>query len=194
MCHFVSWIEKDKDIYFLTANDLNTPEGRKLKKYLGDQYWEDIMGHGAIRQYYGLSEGINKECTDFSNPKHLPDEIVKAIKCGAFRGIAIPDEPGQFLLSKPLADYEAKRDALDADYEAKRDPLYADFRAKRDPLYADYEAKRDALDADYEEKRAQLYADYKAQRDALDSDYEAKRHDLFWDIFSKQQNRKKIWR
>jgi len=34
MCAFISWIEDGKEIYFLTCNDLNTKEGRKLVKEL----------------------------------------------------------------------------------------------------------------------------------------------------------------
>ena len=66
-----------------------------------------------------------------------------------------------------VADTCAKRAPLYADYQAKRNALDADYKAKRAPLYADYQAKCDALYADYQAKRAPLYADYEAKRDAL---------------------------
>ena len=95
MCEFVSWVEHEDKLYYLTANLLNTKEGRALKKFLaalpcvhGTQYYEDIKGHGAIERYFGIS-GKHYECTDFSSPKNFPAEIVKALKAGAFRGIGI---------------------------------------------------------------------------------------------------------
>ena len=45
MCEFVSWVEHEDKLYYLTANLLNTKEGRALKKHLGAQYHEDITGH-----------------------------------------------------------------------------------------------------------------------------------------------------
>ena len=170
MCEFVSWVEHENKLYYLTANLLNTKEGRALKKYLGAKYDDDIKGHGAIERYFGI-KGKHHECTDFSSTQNFPDEIVKALQAGAFRGIGIPSA-SQVLTKKACADYESKRDALDADY-----------RFKRDALYADYESKRDAL-----------YADYRSKRAPLDADYRFKRDDLFWDIFMDKKNRVKAWK
>ena len=83
MCEFASWIEKDGDKYFLKDSDLQTKEGRRLVKKLKDsgKYYEDICGHGAIKEYYPeLKNGIEKECTDFSKLSNFPGEIVEAIK------------------------------------------------------------------------------------------------------------------
>ena len=181
MCEFVSWVEHGDKLYYLTANLLNTKEGRALKKHLGSQYDNDIKGHGALEHYFGI-KGKHHECTDFSSPKNFPDEIIKAMKAGAFRGIGIPDA-SQVLTKKAYADYESKRDALDADYLSKHAPLYADYLSKRAPLYADYESKR-----------APLYADYLSKRASLDADYLPKRDDLFWDIFMDKNNRAKAWK
>ena len=181
MCEFVSWVEHEDKLYYLTANLLNTKEGRALKKFLGTAYAEDITGHGAIERYFGI-KGVHRECTDFSSPKNFPAEIVKAMKSGAFRGIGIPDA-SQVLTMKVYADYQSKRA-----------PLYADYLSKRASLDADYLSKRDALDADYLSKRDALYADYKSKRASLDADYESKRDDLFWDIFMDKKNRAKAWK
>ena len=89
------------------------------------------------------------------------------------------------LTADVYADYEAKRDALNADYAAKCDALWADYEAKRVLLYADYKAKRESLYADYKAKRAPLYADYKAKRAPLYADYEAKRNVLWADYEAK---------
>ena len=135
MCEFISWVEHENTLYYLTANLLNTKEGRDLKKFLGTAYAEDIKGHGAIERYFGI-KGKHHECTDFSSPNNFPAEIVKAMKAGAFRGIGIPDA-SQVLTKKAYADYRSKRDALDADYRSKCDALDDDNKSKCDDLFLD---------------------------------------------------------
>jgi hypothetical protein len=184
MCEFVSWVEHENKLYYLTANLLNTKEGRALKKYLGAKYYEDIQGHGAIERYFGI-KGNHHEFDDFSSPKNFPKEIVEAMKAGAFRGIGIPDA-SLVLTKKAYADYQSKRDALYADYQSKRAPLDADYESKCAPLYADYESKRASLYADYLSKRAPLDADYLSKRAPLDADYESKCAPLYADYLSKR--------
>ncbi len=135
MCEFISWVEHENTLYYLTANLLNTKEGRDLKKFLGTAYAEDIKGHGAIERYFGI-KGKHHECTDFSSPNNFPAEIVKAMKSGAFRGIGIPDE-SQVLTKKAYTDYKSKCAALYADYRSKCDALYASYKSKRADLFWD---------------------------------------------------------
>ena len=80
MCDFVSWIEKDDQILFLTDDDLDTKKGKELIKYC--MCLEDTRGHGAIRHYYNFEGGIDKECTDLSNPDNFPKQIQEALKQG----------------------------------------------------------------------------------------------------------------
>lgn len=91
MCRVASWVDlssvvkNGRKIYFITNNELLTLRGRKLKKYLGNRFAEDIQGHGACRYYYPeLKEGVgrDKECTNFSTPDNFPPEIVAAIMAG----------------------------------------------------------------------------------------------------------------
>jgi hypothetical protein len=145
MCNPMSWIDKDGVILFLIGADLETERGRKLIKYTQNR--DDLCGHGAIRYFYGTESesgeitpmigGIDKEVIDFDIYlfKKLPLKIKMAIGTGEMRGIWCGIKG---LLRAPLyADYEAKRDTLDADYKAKRAPLYADYKAKRDTLFWD---------------------------------------------------------
>ena len=216
MCEFISWIEKNGRLYYLTDEIIAERLGEFKAHNSG---WRvDLLGHGTIRWWFGLKyrEGMDKECTDFSSPMHFPEEIGVNIKAGRMTYASIP----LGLLLPPLyANYEAKRDALEANYEAKRDALYANYEAKRAPLYAnyeakwaplyanyeakwdaleaDYKAKWDALEADYEAKRAPLEADYKAKRDALEANYKAKRDALEakqWKLFEITYNRIDTWR
>lgn len=112
MCEFISWIETDKKVYFLTGEQINnTPIGEALKKW-SQNIEDDMKGHGAIRFYYNFEGGTERECTNFSTPDNFPDVIVKALKNGDFKGFEFP----RGLLSAPLdADYKAKCDALFAD-------------------------------------------------------------------------------
>jgi len=86
MCHFISWIEMpDSEILFLDDDKLATKDRRNLDK-------RDIIGHGAIREFYQLNNkiGTNKECTDFNNPANFPEVIVEAIKAGKFSKFGVP--------------------------------------------------------------------------------------------------------
>jgi hypothetical protein len=209
ICEFISWIEKDKKVYFLTYDQIyNTPQGEILRKEVGGDKPEDFYGHAAIRKYYGnILNGKEHELTDFSNPKRFPDEIVVAIKNGEFRGLATPkgllsdelDEDYQ-AKCKPLdedyqakrnsldEDYQAKRNSLDEDYQAKCNSLYEDYQAKCKPLDEDYQAKRNSLDEDYQAKRNSLYEDYQAKCKPLDEDYQAKRNSLDEDYQAKRNS------
>ena len=115
MCEFVSWIEKGKQVYFLTRTQVDSPQGEALKKRFPGE--GELLGHAAIRAYFELDGGTEREQADFSTPDNFPKAIVTAIKAGEFRGF---DTPKYLLL-------EAKCIALDADYEAKRAPLDADY-------------------------------------------------------------------
>ena len=114
MCDFISWIEKDSQVIFLTADDVfNTKEGKELQKYCQDK--SDLVGHGAIRRYYGnFKGGTEKECTDFSTPDNFPLEIVKAIKSGKMAGLGIAEG---LLTKSALAEYEKIRQPAWAEYD-----------------------------------------------------------------------------
>ena len=109
-------------MYYLTNADLETKEGRELKKYLNypsQQYYEDICGHGPIRHYYPELKylGKDKEITDLSNPNNLPEEIVLLIKKGKLSEIGI---------SSDLLNEEGKKK-----YEKIRQTAYAEFQKIR---------------------------------------------------------------
>ena len=140
MCEFLSAVKvvgksgKDK-YYFLTYNLIhNTPRGKLLqKKYGGD----DLIGHGAIRDYFELKErGENWEQTDFSTPDNFPPEIIKALVSGEFRGF-ITGNCLPLLTSIALQEYK------------KREPAYAEWE-KIDAVWgkradAVWEKKADTL-------------------------------------------------
>ena len=107
MCHFISWIDLEGQLYYLTSKELRSKRGKELKDYLGSAYAEDVVGHGAIDWYFDLKGlGVHRECTDFSSPANFPDEIVKAIKSGAFKGMGLCPE---ILNQSASAEYEKIR-------------------------------------------------------------------------------------
>ena len=65
--------------------------------------WIDLKGRG-----------VHKECTDFSSPANFPDEIVKAIKSGAFKGMGLCPE---ILNQSASAEYEKINESASAEYE-----------------------------------------------------------------------------
>jgi hypothetical protein len=205
MCKLISWIEKNYKNYFLTGKQVyESPTGEALKKW-SSNIEEDKTGHGAIRFYYELEGGRERECTNFSTPDNFPADIVLAIKNGEMRGMGtakgllLPalDEDYQAKRKPLYEDYQAKRKPLDEDYQAKRNALDGDYQAKRKPLDEDYQAKCKPLDEDYQAKCKPLYEDYQAKRKPLDEDYQAKckpLYDKFWDLFADPANRAEAWR
>ncbi|MFH1047311.1 MAG: hypothetical protein V1738_03325 [Patescibacteria group bacterium] len=75
MCDFVSWIEKDGKIFYLTDREVFGPRGKEL--FGGDPTGQgnDPLGHGAIRAFYEFEGGENREERDFWKEGVLPDEL-----------------------------------------------------------------------------------------------------------------------
>jgi len=129
MCEFMSWVEKGGKVYFLTHDlILNTPRGEIIqKRFYGDG---EPIGHSAIRAYFGIRGGKDKECTNFSTPDNFPEPIAEAIKNGEMRGFGCPEG---LLLPKIYDEYEAKRMTLydSIIYWAERKLLNNGYKAER---------------------------------------------------------------
>jgi hypothetical protein len=120
MCNFLSWIEKDGELFFLTTEDVESRRGKDYPDY--NPCPADILGHGAIRWFYRIEGGEDKECTDFSTPENFPKELQNAIVRAKFRRWFGPVPIG--LLRKPIDDeYRAKLTTIDDEYRAKRKPI-----------------------------------------------------------------------
>ncbi|MCR4293602.1 MAG: hypothetical protein NUV76_12085 [Candidatus Kuenenia sp.] len=90
---------------------------------------DDYIGHGATRFYYDFDGGMNRECTDFSDPANFPTEIVVDIKAGKFRGLGIT---GKLLRRSALAEYKKIRQSALEEYEKVRQSAFWDlFKIKK---------------------------------------------------------------
>ena len=148
MCHFISWIDLEGQLYYLTSKELRSKRGRELKEYLGSAYAEDVVGHGAIDWYFDLKgRGVHKECMVFSSPANFPDEIVKAIKSGAFKGMGVCPEilnlsalAEQEKVKQPaLAEYKKIEQSAKAEYKKIEQSAWAECEKISQPAWADYQ-------------------------------------------------------
>ena len=167
MCEFISWIEKDGKNYFLTSADLASKRGIELREHCGND--DDLVGHGALRWYYGGFEGgTKKECTDFSTPLNFPAEIVEAIKAGKFRGMGCPEG----LLNSPAqAEFDKIRYAARAEYNKIVDAAGAEYKKIKDAAWAEYEKIVDPAQAEYNKII----------------------NKTFWDLYMITENRNPAW-
>ena len=142
MCEFISYIEKNGEVLFLTGDDVfNTKRGKQLQKHCKSA--DDLTGHGAIRWYFGIDDkplegGKERECTDFSSPANFPKPIVKAIKAGLMAGFK--DGTPQELLTNPAwAEYEKITNTAWAEYEKITNTALAEYEKIKNPALAEYE-------------------------------------------------------
>ena len=171
MCEFVSWIEHKGEILFLTNDLLDTPKGKELIIFLANRYWDDVCGHGAIREYWGLQQGqgLEKEECDLSNPSKLPMQIVVAIKAGKMSRIGLSMN---LLTPAASAEYEKIRQSAKAEYEKIRQPA----KAKYDKICQSAWAKYDKI-------CQSAWAEYKKIC-----------HTEFWELFANSDNRIEVWK
>jgi len=187
MCDFVSWIEYNDQLYYLTKDCL---KDRRIKEI----YSVDISGHGAIAAFYDIQCGCFrkecKECTDFSSPKNFPAEIVATIKNGEFRGIGSntgllsAEGDGKYfsLLYEPWR--EERTMAMETREKCKTicEQIYADF------------SKCKIKEAEYGNRMNKAL---KAREGALEKariKYWKLEQKTFWDIFAIKKYRAKAWR
>jgi hypothetical protein len=202
MCEFVSWIEKDGTVLFLTHADVyDTVRGKELQAFCKTK--QDYVGHGVIRFFFELSEtsGINKECTNFSSPNNFPTEIADAIKAGKMWGFGNP----QGLLGKvALAKYNKVCNPARAKYDKVCYPALAKYnkvcdaaRAEYDkvcnPARAKYNKVCDAARAEYDKVCNAAWAEYSKVYNAAWAEYDKVCNAAFRTLFAIKKNREKVW-
>ena len=178
MCEFISWIEKDGKNYFLTSADLASKRGIKLREHCGDD--DDLVGHGALRWYYGGFEGgTKKECTDFSTPLNFPAEIVEAIKAGKFRGMGYP--------------VGLLNEAARAEFDKVVDPAWAEFDKIVNAARAEFKKIRDAAWSEFGKIVNAARAEFNKIVEPARAEYDKIINKTFWDLFMITENRNPAW-
>ena len=188
MCEFISWIESENKNYFLTDKDLESKEGKSLIKFLGNNFQEDIKGHGAIRTYFNggnqelgkkLQWGKEKENTNLSTPDNFPPEIVLAIKEGRMSRIG---------MSLDLLNDKGKEK-----YKKIKDPALAEYNKITDQAWAEYNKIKDQALAEYNKITDPAWAEYKKITDPAWAEYKKITDPAFWKIFSQKKYRNQLW-
>lgn len=193
MCEFVSWIEKDGEVIYLTGKDVfHIKAGKKLQKYCGNA--ADLVGHGAIRKFYNFEGGYEKECSDFSSPKNFPKEIVNAIKKGEMRGLATPIK----LLTKSGQNkYHKLTTMIDFDFFPKS------IATKLKRIVKNKEAGYDGNNTHggsypfcyFTWSRTKEGQNFWEKIDAIcGNGYESRFQNIFWDLFKQNKYRRASWR
>ena len=170
MCELVSWLKVDKNVFFLTDDDL---KGRKFAEYknYNPQWRQDIYGHGAIFYFYPelKNKGVQEECTDFSSPDNFPKEIVTAIKnCKLTK----------FNIAKQLLTQLARRE-----YDMIKQSTWEEY-------YKIWQLNRDK----YIKIRTSAQDKYNGIKELNWDEYNRVRLLEFWKLFKVKKNRVKAWR
>jgi hypothetical protein len=164
MCQFNSWKEYNGKVYFLTNEDLDTKEGKKL---LNPDVVADLCGHGAVESYYPelKGKGLNRECSDFSSPGNFPKEIVKAIKQGKLSRIGICLD---VLNKEGRAEYKKIKQPAWAEYNKIEQPAWAEYNKIEQSAWAEYKKIKQSAWAEYEKIEQPAWAEYnKIEQSAL---------------------------
>ena len=164
MCQFISWKCFGGKNYFLTNEDLDTKEGKKLLK---PDVVDDLCGHGAIEHYYPelKGKGENKECTDFSTPDKFPKDIVKAIKQGKLSRIGICLD---VLNALGKTEYNKIKQPAWAEYNKIEQLAWAEYNKIEQPALAEYNKIEQSAWAEYNKINQPAWAEYnKIQQSAL---------------------------
>ena len=200
MCEFVSWIEKDGKCYFLTAADLASKRGKQLIKHCKND--DDLVGHGAIRWFYGeFTGGTERECTDFASPDNFPREIVAALIAGKFRSMG---SPLGMLNDIARAKYKEIEQPARVKYEEIEQPAWAKYkeikqtaRAKYEEIkqtaWAKYEEIEQPARAKYKEIEQTAWAKYKEIEQPAWAKYKEIEQTALWDLITQAASRSRAW-
>lgn len=209
----ISWVEINGSVYFLSAKELATEQGKKLAAdYLGTGL--GFSSAWLARVFYGLpchytdagDHGKSCYCSDFSSASNLPKQIVDAIKNMQFVGLL---RPRQLLNEQALQQYDAGEinyiSAMCKHEEAYQKAIYKIELEYRNILLLleDYPTEEVNESKFQKIKRAvnllhaqaKVPASKKYWSDVRTTEiyYEKLRQDLFWGLFKQPQNRSREW-
>ena len=194
MCEFISWTEYKGELYYLTNYELNMRPGIEFKKKLHNNFYGDIVGHGAIKEYFGLHHlrCTDFECTDFSTPDNFPKEIIEDFKDGKFSDIGMP-KPTSILKQTAMKTYNKIQKPNY--YEYYEEELQT--RKKYNKISIELQAKREYDDVEqgrYSEIELQTKKEYANIKNSTFRKHYKIMLEIFWTLFADPKNRIEAWK
>jgi len=181
MCHFVSWKEKDEQVFFLTNKDL---KGRKFSEFKreNERWREDICGHGAIEWFYPELKTVpNKECTNFSTSENFPKVIVSAIKKLELTKIGYNLE---LLNTEGKKEYEKIRQSAWEEYEKIEQPALEKYQKIQRSAWEEYEKIQRSAWEKYKKIQQPALEEYQKIKQSAWEEYEKIRQSA-WEEYEK---------
>lgn len=192
MCKAISWIEKNGEILFLDDDDILSKRGKKLIDYNGNI---DIQGHGAVRWFWDVKEGVNKECSDFSNPDNFPEKIVNKIIAGKMTLICNDYHALRLMLTNTSwAQYKEDVKTARAQHDEAVNTSLAQYDEVVKTAWAQYDEAVKTSWIKYDEAEKTALAQYCKAVKPSNAKYNEVAKTAFWNLFSEPKNRNKKWR
>ena len=137
MSHFLSAVEKNGELFYLTTADIESSRGAELLEYTKEI--DDLRGHGAIRWFYGITGGQDIEYRNFKTPQNIPEDIVSKILGGYefCQWFGLP--PPRILSPSIYTDGVKRAIRLITDYyELKNPPTFMEYKSLILALHQEY--------------------------------------------------------
>jgi len=216
MCKFLSWIElPNGELKYISDFELNTRDGQKLRKSLFPLFGSEIVGHGAIKTYFGLTNHAGKdcECANFSDPNNFPDKIVGKIKEGKFSKLGLngllltalawekykkvtgPDrEEYKKVTALAREEYEKVTALAWEEYKKVTALAWEECEKATGPAWEKYKKVTALAWEEYKKVTGPAREEYKKVTDLAREKYKKNKLEIFWELFANPQNRPECWK
>jgi len=194
MCKFLSWIElPNGELKYISDFELNTRDGQKLRKSLFPLFGSEIVGHGAIKTYFGLTNhaGRDCECANFSDPNNFPDKIVGKIKEGKFSKLGLN---GLLLTDLAWEKYEKVAGLAWEEYRKVMGPAWEKYKKVAALAWEEYKKVTGPAWEKYKKVTGPAREEYKKVTDLAREKYKKNKLEIFWELFANPQNRPECWK
>ena len=184
MCKFISWVDVDGTLFYITDDDVNTSNYQELLRKCGNN--DDSLGHGFLREYFQLGgKGIDKEVNNLTYIHLLPKQIISDIKKCKFEYItSIPD----LLNGSAREEYDKKIRSAREEYDKIERSAWKEY-IKIEEL-----AIKESAKEEYDKiTRSAIEKFIKIERSAWE-EYNKIERSAFWNLFRNPDNRIDNWK
>lgn len=179
---FASWIERDQEVLFLTAEDIESTHGRKtLEGCLGN----DLLGHIAIRKFYNdFKNGINQQNLRFwdgqltpwdSRDAQLPQSMKDAWNQGKLDGKI------QYMTDNDLEHMISHAPIEFTQWAIKH--KYPNYKTMKNSKYPEIRMMGLVATQDYKTMKKDPFSFVRMTGIIATKDYKAIKEDPFWNAF-----------